>query len=103
MGESKVNVVTAVPVFASTLTSDGSKTFLPKGKSFLPGYPFTTFLTSTQTGKVLSLAAKYRSNFVRKQPPVSLTINVCARGSGFLKVTLLTSLLVILVDSLTVS
>ena len=35
--------------------------FLPKGKSFGPGYPFTTFLTSTQTGNVLSLAAKYIS------------------------------------------
>ena len=58
IGESKVNVVAEVPVFASTLTSDGSKTFLPNGKSFLPGYPFTTFLTSTQTGKVLSFLCK---------------------------------------------
>ena len=45
------------------------------------GYPFTTFLTSTQTGKVLSFCAKNKSNFVRKQPPVFGTKNVCASGS----------------------
>ena len=69
----------------------------------MPGYPFITFLTSTQTGKVLSLAAKYKSSFVRKQPPASLIINVCARGSPALLRTESTSLRVILVLSLTVS
>ena len=33
-----------------TFTSEESNTFLPNGIILAPGYPFTTFLISTQTG-----------------------------------------------------
>ena len=45
------------------------------------GYPFITFLISTQTGKSLSFSEKNKSNFVKKEPPLLEVINVCASGS----------------------
>ena len=58
IGESKVKVVAELPVVASTFISAGSRTFLPKGISFVLGYPLTVFLTSTQTGRTVSFAEK---------------------------------------------
>ena len=80
-----MKVVEDVPVSASTFTSDGSRTFLPKGNSLTPGYPFITFLTSTQTGSIVSLAEKNKSILVRKQPPFSSMRNVCDSGSPLKK------------------
>ena len=66
---------------ASTFTSCACFTDLPKGKSFWPGYPFTTFRNSTHTGSKLSLAAKYKSTLVMNAPPFVVQRNVCASGS----------------------
>ena len=48
-GESKVNVVAAEPS-SDRLTASGFSVLTEKGKTVWPGYPFTMFLISTETG-----------------------------------------------------
>ena len=67
----------------STFTSFGFKTFLPNGINVGPGYPFTTSLNSTHTGKLVSFSEKNKSTEDTKHPPVSVILNVCVSGSGF--------------------
>ena len=47
----------------------------------LLGYPFTTLLISTQTGKFASFLEKNKSTFVKNEPCKSSTKKVCASGS----------------------
>ena len=70
-----------LPVSASIFTSFGFKTFLPNGINVGPGYPLTTSLNSTHTGKLASFSEKNKSTDDTKLPPVSDIKNVCANGS----------------------
>ena len=79
-GESNVNVVAVAPS-SETLTSSGFLVTVENGNIVWPGYPFTMFLISTDTGKLASFDWKNMSIDDIIIPPAASTKNDCASGS----------------------